>query len=117
MEGLVQAPAAGALTSGAQSESSPNSAAILGASDLVHEYGGYTSGQWVYTAWQYLPANFAGQSYFILLNTYNDAGSGLNWWNATLFQFSIGSALRRRTRQFTGTSTLPLVTGQWVEIG
>ena len=54
-------PAAGALTSSAQARSAPNSAAIVGASDLVHQYSGYTSGQWVYTAWQYVPTNFTGQ--------------------------------------------------------
>ncbi len=49
-EGWDNNPAAGALTSSAQALSAPNSAAILGATDLVHQYSGYTSGQWVYTA-------------------------------------------------------------------
>ena len=91
-------PAAGALTSSAQARSAPNSAAIVGASDLVHEYSGYTSGQWVYTAWQYVPTNFTGQSYFILLNTYNDAGT-TQLVDPTLFRCVSGSGLRRRPRR------------------
>jgi hypothetical protein len=73
-KGWSNNPSAGALTSDAQANSAPNSAAILGASDLVHEYDGYTSGAWVYTAMQFVPNGFVGQSYFILLNSYDDAG-------------------------------------------
>ena len=83
-KGWSNDPAAGALTSSAQARSAPNSAAIVGASDLVHEYSGYTSGPWVYTAWQYAPTDMTGLSYFILLNTYNDAGTN-NW--STQVQF------------------------------
>ncbi len=114
-KGWADDPAAGALASNAQARSVPNSAAILGASDLVHEYA-ETDGQWVYTAWQYLPANFAGQSYFILLNTYNDAGSGLNWSTQLCFDAASGLLYDDVPGDCSGTSTLPLVTGQWVEI-
>ena len=60
-EGWDNNPAAGALTSSAQALSAPNSAAIVGATDLVHQYSGYTSGQWVYTARQFIPAGFTGR--------------------------------------------------------
>ncbi|MBE2198542.1 MAG: choice-of-anchor J domain-containing protein [Anaerolinea sp.] len=111
-KGWFNDPTAGALTSSAQARSAPNSAAILGASDLVHEYN-ETSGQWVYTAWQYVPNDFTGQSYFIMLNTYNDAGTGLNW--------SVQVMINGGTNQVVndgGVSggSLPLIRGQWVEL-
>ena len=44
--------------------------------DLTHEFTGATSGQWNFTAWQFIPANTpsgAGRNtYFILMNTYTD---------------------------------------------
>ncbi len=111
-KGWSNDPSAGAFTTNAQARSAPNSVDILGASDLVHEYSGYNSGQWTYTAWQYVPANFTGQSYFILLNTYNDAGSGLNWTTQVMIDGGQNAVIN------TGVTggTLPLVRGQWVEL-
>ncbi len=43
----------------AKSRSSPHSVDIANDSDLVHEYSGYTSGEFVYTAWMYIPENIA----------------------------------------------------------
>ncbi|MCA9869645.1 MAG: hypothetical protein KC487_04600, partial [Anaerolineae bacterium] len=110
-EGWDGSAAAGAMTSNAQAHSAPNSADILGATDLVHQYSGYTSGQWVYTAWQYVPTSFIGQSYFILLNTYNSGGP-YNW--STEVVFDGGSDLVSNDGISGGV--LPLVRGQWVEI-
>ncbi len=103
--------AGGALTSSAQARSAPNSVAILGASDLVHEYSGYTSGFWTYTAWQYVPSGYTGQSYFILLNTYADGGP-YNWSTQVMFDAATAQVVN------TGTTvgTLPLITDQWVEL-
>ncbi len=111
-KGWFNDPTAGALTSSAQARSTPNSAAILGASDLVHEYG-ETDGQWVYTAWQYVPSNFTGQSYFILLNQYNDAGTTLNWSTQVMFDGATNQVVNDGG---VSGGTLPLVRGQWVEL-
>ena len=89
-KGWANDPAAGARTSSIQARSAPNSVDILGASDLVHEYSGYSSGSWVYTAWQYVPTDYTGQSYFILLNTYVDVGTN-NW--SVQVQFDAGTNL------------------------
>jgi len=51
-------------------------------SDLVHTYSGFTSGQWTFRAWSYLPGPGAtlplvpafDKIYFLILNTYNDFG-------------------------------------------
>lgn len=109
-KGWDNSPAAGALTSDTQANSMPNSVDIVGSADLVHEYSGYTSGQWVYTAWQYIPTGFSGQSYFLLLNDYND-GSPYNW--STQLQFD--SISNQVISEFEDT-TLPLVLDEWVEI-
>jgi uncharacterized repeat protein (TIGR01451 family) len=112
-KGWFNDPTAGALASSAQSVSAPNSAAILGASDLVHEYSGYTSGQWVYTAMQYVPSDFTGLSYFIILNTYTDSGTSLNW--SVQIAFNGTSNLVLNDGGVSGGS-LPLIRGQWVEL-
>ncbi len=112
-KGWFNDPAAGALASAAQAASAPNSVAILGASDLVHEYSGVNSGQWTYTAWQYIPTDFTGQSYFILLNQYNDAGTTLNWSAQVLFN---GTANTVTNDGGVSGGTLALVRGQWVEL-
>ena len=67
-------PVFGALVSNSQQRSAPHSVSITGNSDLVHEYSGHTSGEWVYTAWQYIPGAYSGEGYFLLQNTYNDGG-------------------------------------------
>jgi hypothetical protein len=46
--------------------------------DLVHQYFGYNTGHWTYTAWQYIPTGYTGDTYFILLNTYAQP-STFNW--------------------------------------
>jgi hypothetical protein len=103
-------PAAGALTSSVQARSAPNSVDILGASDLVHTYSGYTSGQWIFTAWQFVPTGFTGQSYFILLNTYADGGPN-NWSTQVMFDAGTNSVISDGV-----AGTLPLLRNQWVEL-
>ncbi len=73
-KGWDNSPGAGALTSSTQARSPLNSVDVLGGTDLVHEYTGYTTGTWTYTAWQYIPTGMTGNQYFILLNTYADGG-------------------------------------------
>lgn len=103
--------AAGVVTA-AMASSSPNSQAIAGAADSVHEYAGYTDGFWSYKAMQYIPTDFSGESSFILLNSYDDAGTNLNWSVQVNFNSSTGEVVN------TGASggTLPLIKGEWVEI-
>jgi hypothetical protein len=111
-KGWANDVAAGALTSSAQALSAPNSIDILGASDLVHEYSGYTSGAWVYTAWQYIPGSFTGDTFFILMNQYDDAGATNNWSTQVHFNSATGQVIN----DGTSGGTLNYVTDQWVEI-
>jgi hypothetical protein len=64
----------------------------------------------VFTAWQYIPTGFTGQTYFILLNTYNDGGP-YNWSCQVSFN-STGNVVTSEP----DLATLPMITGQWVEI-
>jgi hypothetical protein len=106
-------PAFTAFTSAAQTHSAPNSVEILGATDLVHEYFGADSGQWVFTTWQYIPGSFTGATYFIMMNQYDDAGLTWNW--STQVIFDSGTGLVANDVGVSG-GTLPMITDQWVEI-
>jgi hypothetical protein len=109
-KGWANDPNAAAYTTDAQARSAPASVDIVGPADLVHEYSGATSGQWVYTAWQYVPGDMTGLSYFILLNAYDDAGVTNNWSTQVSFDGTNGTVIS----EFEGAQ-LPLVTDQWVE--
>ena len=103
-------PGANAYVSNTISHSPPHSAVVAGASDIVHEYFGYISGVWEYRTRQYVPTDFSGVSYFILLNFYN-GGVNSNW--STQVQFN--SATDQVLSEFDN-SALPLIMGRWVEI-
>ncbi len=95
-----------------QYRSSPHSVKIELTSDLVHEYEGYTSGQWVYTTWIYVPTDFAGESYFMLLSSYTDGAGQNNKW-ALVIRFDSANQI---VESEADAVTTPLITGQWVEL-
>lgn len=106
---------AGALVSNAQSRSPGNSIAIAGPSDLVQQYSGYTTGKWVYSAWQYIPSTMVGSSYFILLNTYAYPAGPYNW--SVQVEFSVANGLRGNFGSGTiNHAVTPIVTDAWVPI-
>ncbi len=109
--GWGYSPAAGAYVRDDYSFSSPYSVEIVGATDLVHEYSGYTSGVWNYKAMQYIPEDFTGISYFILLSGYDGGGSGTVW----VVQVHFDASLNEVGSEFNG-ETAPLIKGTWVEI-
>jgi hypothetical protein len=111
--GWGDVPAAGAYVRDDQSYSSPQAVEIADATDLVHEYSGYTTGQWTYKCMQYIPGDFSGDSYFILMSAYDGSGSppGCVW----TVQLSFNSATGVVQSQWVNEE-LPYVTGQWVEI-
>ena len=91
--------------------SAPNSVEIEGLADLVHEFSGYTSGLWTLTAWQYIPANMTGLSYYIWLNQYDDPGATLNWSVQVNFNGATGNIISENDN-----GTLPFVTDEWAEL-
>jgi hypothetical protein len=91
---------------------------VLGATDSVHQYSGYNTGVWTYTAWQYIPTTFTGSSYFILLNTYDGLGGPYNWSTQVSFNGPTHATHPNQvlTEMSSPVATLPIVYGQWVEI-
>lgn len=102
-----------AFVTNANSRSSPNSIDIKENADLVHEYTGLSSGTWTYTDWVYVPSDFVGQSYFILLSYYYDGGGqeGNKW----ALQVRFDSTTQEVVAEHDG-EVLPLITDQWVEL-
>jgi hypothetical protein len=117
-EGWGNSVGAGALTSDVQARSLPNSVDIFGASDLTHPYTGYTTGTWVYTAWQYIPTGTTGNTYFILLNTYSNdpACTGCNWSTQVCFNPTLGTVIDDVAADCAGASTINIIYDQWVEL-
>ena len=108
--GWGYSPAAGAYVRDDYSFSSPHSVEIAGATDLVHEFTGYNSGIWPFETHIYLPVNFSGTSYFILLSGYDGGGSGTNWAAQVRFDGDLGIV----ESEFTGEQA-PLIYGEWVQ--
>lgn len=105
-------PAFGAYVVDDQDLSSPHSVEIAYDSDLVHEYGGYTLGQWTYTSQVYVPSGFIGNSYYMLLSDYEDGQGEANKWQ---FVVRFDSDNQIVESENDGNS-LTLITDQWVEI-
>jgi len=103
--------------SDAQARSSPNSLEgkwfTTEASDMVHQYSGYDTGTWVYTAWVYVPSTMTGRQFLILMNKYVELNHVLQDWSLQV-EFS---AAQGYIRDYDNTgASLPLVTDQWMEI-
>jgi hypothetical protein len=96
-----------------QSRSSPNSIDIRGNADLVREYDGLSSGTWTFTDYIYVPSDFEGLSYFILLSKYEDGGGqeGNEW----ALQVRFDSTTQEVVAEHDG-EILPLITDEWVEM-
>ena len=96
-----------------QFRSIPHSLRITGADDAVHEYTGYTSGQWVYTAWQGILGSASGvPTYFVIMNTYVSGSHQPHDWSV---QVNMDPATNLVTDENSG-GTAPLMKDQWVEI-
>ncbi len=108
-EGWFGDPGADAFVTDAQALSGPHSLDIDGSADLVRTFSGKNSGQWTFTAWQYIPGSFSGETYFILMNTYG-ADEDNNW--SSQVQFDSAGVVQS---EFDGAE-LPLITDAWVEL-
>lgn len=74
----------GAPVSAEYSSSGENSLKIDGDADLVHEVSA-ANGKWVVRAMQYIPRGATGESWFILMNQYEDGKNDpAEWWSLEL---------------------------------
>ena len=106
-EGWLGDPTWNAYITDVVSLSPMNSVEITGTSDMVHPYTGYSTSQWIYTAHQYIPSSFSGQTYFIMLNTY----AGTQNWSIQV-AFTGGMVVN----EGISGGTLPIAYDRWVEI-
>lgn len=112
-DGWDQAASADADVSDEQAVSAPNSLRLRTGSDIVQVYRGYAGGQWVYRAMTFIPTDHSGETYFILLNTYNHGGAK-NW--STQVVIRNGQVESLGGSGFGGGGTLPAIQGEWVEM-
>ncbi len=85
---------------------------VHGNSDSVHQYSGYTSGHWLYTAWQYIPGNLVGKQYFIMLNRYQPPN--YNW--SVQITFDPTTDTLSADAGSSSPVVMPYVANQWVPI-
>jgi hypothetical protein len=93
-----------------QALSSPHSLESRENVDLVHLFD-ETTGLWEFTTWVFIPSDFIGESYFIMLNNYSHAAGGVSWST----QLRMDSALGIIESEFEAAS-LPLIFDTWVEL-
>jgi PKD repeat protein len=110
-EGWSNNPTVGAYVRDDYCYTNPYSIEISATSDLVHEYTSYTSGIWDFMARIYIPANFSGISYFILLSDYDYGGSETVW----TVQVRFDSELDIVESEYNGGQT-PIIYGEWVTL-
>jgi hypothetical protein len=110
-EGWLDNPAATAYTTNAQSVSAPHSVEIADQADLVQPFTGITTGRWLFSTRLYVPESEKVNSDLILLNQYPGGPGGYNI--STYLNFNGATGLVRSSNEDV---TLPLITGQWVEL-
>lgn len=106
-------PQFGAYVVDTENLTPPHSVDVVGDTDLVQQYQGLVAGQFTYTAWQYVPVDFLGQSYFILLSHYEVPATqeSCKWAVQIRFDADLGIV----ESEHGGPST-NLITGRWVEL-
>jgi hypothetical protein len=105
-------PTFGAFVVDTYELSIPHSVEIVADVDLVREYSGYTVGNYTFKTYVYIPDDFVGQSYFIMLSDYTDGAGQNNKWAV---QLRMDSDLGVVEYEHDGIQDV-LITGQWIEI-
>lgn len=103
------APGADAYVTDVQSLSPSNSVDINGASDMVHEWTGVDYKNCTFRAWSYVPEDYEGENFLILLSDYNGAGSK---WDLQIYFDSVDFMLK----DYDSTNETPYLDSEWVEI-
>jgi hypothetical protein len=109
-------PNAAGTVSSEQALSAPHSISVSNSRgvDAVHPFTPYTSGAWTFTAYQYVPSDLDGLTYFILNNVYDlsTTPSTFEW----AIEMHMDPATGMVNEQIHGGITTPLVYDTWVEI-
>lgn len=116
-EGWDNVAAACGVISNAQSRSAPNSISIEGTQDAVRLFDDVDSGQWVLTTHLYLPTDWAGIGYYILMNSYDHGVAATRNWTLQLEWAAVTGVIRDVDLAIRPNNTpVPIVYGQWVEL-
>ncbi len=106
---------ASGFTSAVQARSAPHSIDVGGFKDAVHPFQtAFSGGVWEIVAWQYVPSNLSGTTYFIV-NSYYEHG-GPYFFPVEMHFEPSGNYVYDALRDPLAETTLPLVYDQWVEI-
>ena len=108
--------ASAGTVSSAQSRSAPHSIGVSNSlgNDAVHPFEPYTTGAWTFTAYQYVPSDLDGLTYFIMNNVYNHGGP--YEWAIEMHMDPATGMVNEQIRDSGGGNATPLVYDAWVEI-
>lgn len=119
------APGANTTVVSTQSFTAPNSLAVSGPADIVHQFTGVNqaaSSTWFARIQTFVPSNATGDMYFILLNQYAPLGANNNWSVQVAMcrtgcnLGTAGSVANLGGTDVPGNATAPLITDTWVEL-
>jgi hypothetical protein len=111
-EGWDDVTEAGAYVTSDYYLTPPHSVDIVGGTDLIHQFEGYTTGRWNFSCWVYIPGDsFEGVSAYIMLSRYFHGGG--NEGNRWVFQPYMDSF--SETVYTDAGDELPLVFDRWVQ--
>jgi hypothetical protein len=103
------APSADANVTNVQSHSPANSVEIKGICDMVHEWENVNTGNCTFRTWAYVPADFEGSIYIILLSLYN---GGSSKWDLQI-HFNSDTLM---LEDYDSTNATPYVIDGWGEV-
>lgn len=96
--------------------SSPHSLNLTPVSDTVQTFSGLNTGIWTVKVQTYIPSGHSGDTFFIILNTY-DAGTATHNWSFQLRMNGADNVVESMgTPANPSNVTLPLIVDQWVEV-
>ncbi|MGD8451281.1 MAG: hypothetical protein PVJ57_05630 [Phycisphaerae bacterium] len=112
--GWDDSAAAAGTVSSVQAHSAPHAIAVNDTADAIHPFQGVQGGKWILTAWQYIPSGLSGMTYFVVNSHYQHGGP--YYWAVELHFDPATHQVTDSKRDADGTSPLPIVYDQWVEI-
>ncbi len=119
-EGWAGDPTVDAQVTNAQSDTAPHSinlAPDASFADVVTVFAGLNTGTWYAKVQTYIPTGHTGETYFIMLNTYDGGASIFNWsMQVGMTGEGTGLVTSYGGTDTAGTGTTPLLYDQWVEI-
>lgn len=109
-EGWEGSAAYDAFVTDIQAYSAPHSLASIPTTDIVQEFT-ETSGDWIMTAYCYIPTGSTGKQYFIMLNTYDGGTSTFDW--SVQLEYDADGAI---VTDYYSSSIAGMIFDSWVQV-